>query len=259
MLDSMWGDIVNAVRGFTLGDFFDILMVSFILYSLFRLIKDSKAYQMAIGLGMVLLLFVITQWGKLYVSHRIIDSFITYLIIAVIILFQGELRRFLTTLGSQSFRKRLAAPTFVEEYDDLFQAVNYLSAHKIGALIAFENEVSLQSYADRGIKIDAVFSKDLLVSLFFPHSPLHDGAVIVREHKIAAAGCLLPLPASHKLGPHFQTRTRHLAAMGLSQETDAVVVVVSEETGTLSLAFQGNLERGLDKEQLKTRLKEHLK
>ena len=188
---------------------------------------------------MVLLLFLITQWGNLYVSHRIIDSFITYLIIAVIILFQGELRRFLTTLGSQSFRKRLVAPTFVEEYDDLFQAVNYLSAHKIGALIAFENEVSLQSYADRGSKIDAVFSKDLLVSLFYPHSPLHDGAVIVREHKIAAAGCLLPLPATHKLGPHFQTRTRHLAAMGLSQETDAVVVVVSEETGTLSLAFQG--------------------
>jgi diadenylate cyclase len=97
-----------------------------------------------------------------------------------------------------------------------------------------------------------------LVSLFFPNSPLHDGAVILQENKILAAGCLLPLPAQHTLGEHFQTRTRHLAALGLSQETDAAVIIVSEETGTISLAVEGNLERGLDKDQLKQRLQIHL-
>lgn len=258
MLNNILTEIINALRGFTLGDFLDILLVTFILYSFFRLIKDTKAYQMALGLGIVLVLFLLTQWGKLFVSHRIIRSFITYLIIAVIVLFQGEIRRFLTSIGSQSFRKHFAVRPFSEEHEDLFQAVDYLAAHKIGALIAIEKEVSLKSYADRGTQIDAILSKDLLVSVFFPHSPLHDGAVIIREDKVVAAACLLPLPATHKLGEHFQTRTRHLAAIGLSQETDAPVIVVSEETGTISLATEGNLERGLTKEQLKERLSHYL-
>lgn len=259
MLRSILDNIVNAIQGFTLGDFLDILLVAFILYSVIRLIQDSKAYQMALGLGIVLLLFLITQWGRLYVSHRIIRAFSTYLIIAVIILFQGELRRFLTSIGSQSLKKRFTTEDLQEQYEEVLTAIEYLAAHKIGALIAFEKEVSLKSFADRGIALDAIFSKDLLVSIFFPHSPLHDGAVIIRENKIVAAGCLLPLPATHKLGGHFQTRTRHLAALGLAHETDAAVVVVSEETGTISLATSGNLERGLDKNQLKNRLLEYLR
>ncbi len=258
MLSNTISHIIDSLKGATLADFFDILLVSFILYSFFRLIKDTKAYQMAIGLGIVLLLFVVTDWGKLYVSHQIIRGFANFFIIAVIILFQGEIRRFLTALGSQSFRKRFSLQGVYEQFEDLFLAVEYMSIHKIGALIAFEKEVSLKSYADRGTKVDAALSKDLLVSLFFPNSPLHDGAVILRENKIIAAGCLLPLPAQHTLGKHFQTRTRHLAALGLSQETDAVVIIVSEETGTISLAVEGNLERGLEKEQLKSRLQKLL-
>jgi diadenylate cyclase len=259
MLSNILTEIINAIRGFTLGDLLDILLVTFILYSFFRLIKDTKAYQMAIGLGIVFILFLLTQWGKLYVSHRIIRSFITYLIIAVIVLFQGEIRRFLTSIGSQTFKKRFTLKSLSEELEDLYLAADYLSANKIGALIAIEKEVSLKSYADRGTQIDAALSKDLLVSIFFPHSPLHDGAVIIREDKLQAAGCLLPLPATHKLGEQFKTRTRHLAALGLSQETDAAVIVVSEETGTISLATEGNLERGLDKGQLKDRLTDYLK
>ncbi len=259
MFSNTISDVITSLKGITLGDFLDILLVAFILYSFFRLIKDTKAYQMAIGLGIVLLLFVITDVGKLYVSHQIIRGFANFFIIAVIILFQGEIRRFLTALGSQSyFRKRFSIKTTAEQFEDFYQAVDYLAAHKIGALIAFEKEVSLNSYADRGTPIDAVLTKDLLVSLFFPNSPLHDGAVILRENKIVAAGCLLPLPAQHTLGEHFQTRTRHLAALGLSQETDAAVIIVSEETGTISLAVEANLERGLDKEQLKNRLQAHL-
>ena len=255
----MFADIVNALSRFTIGDLIDILLVTIILYSFFRLIRDTKAYQMAIGLAIVGILYLITQWGNLVVSHWIIKIFTTYLIIAIIVLFQGEIRRFLTTIGSRSFRNPLSLKSFKEKQEDVFLAVDYLASKKIGALMAIEKEIAFKSYAERGTKIDAVLSKDLLASIFFPHSPLHDGAVIIRGNKLLAAGCLLPLPASHNLGEEYLTRTRHLAAIGLSQETDAAVIVVSEETGSISLATKGNLERRLDKEQLKNRLLKYLK
>lgn len=255
----MFTDIINALSRFTVGDFIDILLVAIILYSFFLLIKDTKAYQMAIGLGIVGILFLIARWGNLVVTHWLIRIFTTYLIIAIIVLFQGELRRFLTTIGSRSFRKPFSLKSFKEKQEDVILATSYLSSKKIGALIAIEKEISLQSYVDRGTKLDAVISKDLLASIFFPRSPLHDGAVIIRGNKLLAAGCLLPLPASHNLGEDYLTRTRHLAAIGLSQETDAAVIVVSEETGRISMATQGNLERGLDRESLKKRLINYLK
>jgi len=255
----MFAEIIYALTRFTLGDFFDILLVTFILYSIFRLIKDTRAYQMAIGLGIIGVLFFITQWGKLTVSHWFIRNFIAYLIIAIIVLFQGEIRSFLTTIGSHSLKKPFSLKTSKEKLEDLYIAVDYLAAKKIGALIGIEREVSLKSYIDRGTKIDAILSKELLVSIFFPHSPLHDGAAIIQGNKIAAAGCLLPLPESHNLGKTFLTRTRHLAAIGLSQETDAPVIVVSEETGMISLAIKGHLDQGLDKDQLKNALIDYLK
>jgi diadenylate cyclase len=253
MLAEILSEIITAIKGFTLADFLDILLLAFILYSFFRLIRDTRAYQMAIGLGIVIVLYLITQWGNLLVSHRLIKSFISYLIIAIIVLFQGEIRRFLTSIGSRSLIRKETTSTF----EDLLQAVEYLASKKIGAIIALEKEISLDSYASRGVEINAKLSKDLLVSIFYPHNPLHDGAVILRENKILAAGSLLPLPATHKLGKQFKTRTRHLAALGLAQETDAVVVVVSEETGTISLATEGYLERGLDKAQLKEKIQSY--
>jgi diadenylate cyclase len=255
----MFAEIINSFARFNIVDVLDILLVTFILYSIFLLIKDTKAYQMAIGIGVVGLLFLVTQWGKLVVSHWVIKIFINYLIIAIIVLFQGEIRRFLTSIGSRSFRRPLYLKSIQEKLVDVFLAVDYLASKKIGALIAIEKEISLRSYTDRGTRIDAALSKDLLVNIFFPHSPLHDGAVIIQNNKIAAAGCLLPLPPSHNLDPDFLTRTRHLAAIGLSQETDAAVIVVSEETGTISLATKGNLERELDKEGLKDRLLNYLR
>lgn len=254
----MLANILDALSQFTIADFFDILLLTVILYSFFRLIKDTKAYQMAIGLAIVGFLFLLTEWGNLVVSHRIIKYFITYIIIAVIVLFQGEIRRFLVNLGSHSFTKPFTLKSFKEKLEDLFLAIDYLSSKKIGALIAIEKEVSLKSYADRGTKLDAFLSKDLLVGLFFPNSPLHDGAVILRGNKIVAAGCLLPLPASHSLGDEFLTRTRHLAAIGLSQETDAAVIVVSEETGSISLATKGHLKKMKDKDDLKSNLLDYL-
>ena len=253
----MFANIANALARFNIGDLIDILLVTFILYSFFLLIKDTKAYQMVIGLGIVGIVFLISEWGKLVVLNWLIKIFSPFLIIAIIVLFQGEIRRFLTTLGSRSFRKPLSLKSFTEKLENVLLAVDYLASKKIGALIAVEKEISLKSYTDRGTKIDGDLTKDLLVSIFFPRSPLHDGAVIIRGNKISAAGSLLPLPASHNLGEEFLPRTRHLAAIGLSQETDAAVIVVSEETGTVSLATKGQLKRRLDKEQLKDSLLSH--
>jgi diadenylate cyclase len=250
----MFTNILDALRQITLVDVLDILLVAFILYSFFRLIKDTRAYQMAIGIVIIGLFYLITQWARLIVSHRLIKSFTTYFIIAVIVLFQGEIRRFLTGLGSRTFRRPFSLRSLEEKLEDLFLAVDYLSQKKIGALIAVEKEISLKVFADRGTRLDALLSKDLLVNIFFPHSPLHDGAVILQGNKILAAGCLLPLPASHNLGEEFLARTRHLAALGLSQETDAAVIVVSEETGTISLATKGQLAKVGDRDQLKDAL-----
>jgi diadenylate cyclase len=254
----MFTDILNALAHITLVDVLDILLVAFILYSFFRLIKDTRAYQMAIGIAIIGLFYLITQWARLIVSHRLIKSFTTYFIIAVIVLFQGEIRRFLTGLGSRTFRRPFSLRSLEQKLEDLFQAVDYLSQKKIGALIAVEKEISLRLFADRGTRLDGLLSKDLLVNIFFPHSPLHDGAVILQGNKILAAGCLLPLPASHNLGEEFLARTRHLAALGLSQETDAAVIVVSEETGTISLATKGHLVKVRDKDQLKDALLRYL-
>lgn len=254
----MFTDILNALKHITLVDVLDILLVAFILYSFIRLIKDTRAYQMAIGIVIIGLFYLITQWARLVVSHRLIKSFTTYFIIAVIVLFQGEIRRFLTGLGSRTFRRPFSLRSLEEKLEDLFLAVDYLSQKKIGALIAVEKEISLKVFADRGTRLDGHLSKDLLVNIFFPHSPLHDGAVILQRNKILAAGCLLPLPASHNLGEEFLARTRHLAALGLSQETDAAVIVVSEETGTISLATKGHLTKVQDKDQLKDSLLRYL-
>jgi diadenylate cyclase len=242
----------------TLGDALDILLITIILYSFLRLIKDNRAYQMAIGILIIGLLYLVTRWARLLVSHRLIKSFTTYFIIAVIVLFQAEIRRFLTGLGSRTFRRPFSLRSLEEKLEDLFLAVEYLSQKKIGALVAVEKEISLKVFADRGTRLDALLSKDLLVNIFFPHSPLHDGAVILQGNKILAAGCLLPLSASHNLGEEFLARTRHLAALGLSQETDAAVIVVSEETGTISLSTKGHLIKVGDKDQLKAALLRYL-
>ncbi len=254
----MFGEAWFALRQITVLDVLDIILIALIIYTLILLIRDTKAYQAAIGLALIGGLYLLTVWGRLQVSNRIIRSFINYIIIAVIVLFQSEIRRFLTELGSRTFRKPFVLRSFQEKVDDLFQAVEFLSHRKIGALIAIEKEISLSTYADRGAEVGAVLSKNLLVSIFFPRSPLHDGAVIVKGDEIVAAACLLPLPAAHRLRSPFQTRTRHLAAIGLAEETDAAVIVVSEETGTLSLAIKGQLERFDDADAMKKRLLDYL-
>lgn len=255
----MLENLLIIFRHIQFTDILDILLVTFIFYSIFVLIKDTKAYQLTLGIILVIFFFLLTQWARLYVSNRIITAFINYLIIAIIVLFQSELRRFFAGIGSRVFRRPLKIYSLTEKLDDILTAADYLARKKIGALIAIEKEIDLSPYADRGTAIDALVSKDLLVSIFFPKSPLHDGAAIVRGDKIIAAACLLPLPQAHTLGENFATRTRHLAALALAQETDAAVIVVSEQTGEISLAVKGQISRIPNKDMLKTSLNEHLK
>jgi diadenylate cyclase len=254
----MWSEIWTNLKHAQLADALDILLIAFVIYYFLLLIKETRAYQLAWGLSLVTAIFFFTRLAHLTVSSRLLESFINYLIIAVIVLFQGEIRRFLTGLGSRTFRKPFRLRSFREKVDDVCVALDYLSQKRIGALIAIEREISLSPYADRGQKVDAVLSKDLLVSIFFPRSPLHDGAVVIQGDKIVAAGCLLPLPAAHNLVLGFQTRTRHLAAIGLTQETDAAVIVVSEESGDVSLGIKGTLTLFEDRDLLKERLLEYL-
>jgi diadenylate cyclase len=254
----MFTNIMTALSRFTVSDLIDILLVAVILYSILLLIKETKAFPLALGLAIVAAILIVTQSGKLIVSNWIVRNFLPYLIIAVIILFQGEIRRFLTGIGSRTLRKPLVLRSFQERIEELVLAVDYMSLKKIGALIAVEKEIALESYADRGTRVDAPMTKDLLVSIFFPQAPLHDGAVVVRGGSILAAGCLLPLPASHTLRGEFQTRTRHLAALGLSQETDAAVIVVSETTGGISFVAKGALSPVTDTEELKLKLLDYL-
>ncbi len=255
----MFANAWEILSHMTLLDFLDICLLAFIIYYLINLIRDTRAYQAAIGLLVVGLIYIFTVVGKLSVSNRVIRTFINYVIIAIIVLFQAEIRRFLTGLGSRSFRRPFSLRSFQEKLEDLFLAIEYLSQKKIGALIAIEREISLSTYADRGIRVDAILSKDLLVSIFYPRSPLHDGAVILKGDKVVSAGCLLPLPATHRLSTPFQTRTRHLAAIGLSVETDAAVIVVSEETGDVSLAIKGGLEKYTDTDAMEKRLVQYLR
>jgi len=255
MLENIW----IILRHMQFSDVLDILLVAFILYSIMVLIKDTKAYQLATGIILVIFFFLFTQWAHLYVSNRIIRSFINYLIIAIIVLFQSELRRFFTGIGSHTFRRPLKLRPLKEKLEDISLAVDYMSQKKIGALIAIERDIDLSPYAQHGTILDADLSKDLLVSIFFPKSPLHDGAVLIRGNKILAAGCLLPLAHTHTLGENFATRTRHLAALGLAQETDAVVIVVSEQTGEVSLASRGKIEKLSKKDSVQERLAEYLR
>ncbi len=244
----MWADLWTILRHATVLDALDIVIIAVFIYYALLLIKDTRAYQPAIGLLLVGVVYLLTVWGRLSVSNRIIRTFVNYVIIAVIVLFQGEIRRFLAGIGSRSFKKPFALRSLQEKMEDLFYAIDYMSQKKIGGLIAIEKEMTLSNYADRGVKIGALLSKALLVSIFFPHSPLHDGAVVVQGDQIVAAGCLLPHPAAHKLSSPFQTRTRHLAALGLS-----------EETGQVSLAVKGRLERFEDSDAMRKRLVEYLR
>jgi diadenylate cyclase len=235
-------------------DLADILVVSVLIYEVLLLIRGTRAVQMALGGAVLVGLFYGSRWGHLETVNWLIRNFIGYIVFAVIVLFQSDIRRALAHLGRGPFFRYFAKPESAEEsIEELVVAATMLSSQRIGAIIALERQIGLRNYIEGGIRLDAVLTYDLLQSIFLPSSPLHDGAVIVQEDRVAAAACFLPLTVNPKLSKELGSR--HRAAIGLTEENDSVAVVVSEQTGIISLVVDGQIERGLDANLLRARLR----
>src|SRR6476660_1976945 len=208
-------------------DIADILVVSVLIYEVLLLIRGTRAVQMALGGTVLVGLFYLSRWGHLETVNWLIRNLIGYVVFAGIVLFQSDIRRALAHLGRAPFFRYFARAESAEEsIEELVVAATMLSSRRIGAIIALERQIGLRNYIEGGIPLDAVLTYDLLVSIFQPSAPLHDGAVIVQEDKVAAAACFLPLTVNPKLSKELGSR--HRAAIGLTEENDAIAIVVSE-------------------------------
>jgi diadenylate cyclase len=235
-------------------DVVDILVVSVIIYELLKLIRGTRAVQMVVGSGMLVALFYGSEWADLQTVNWLIRNMAVYLAFGLIVLFQNDIRRALAHLGRAPFFRHFAKEGAAEDtIEEIAVAASMLSTRKVGAIIAIEREIGLRNYIEGGIPLDAILTYDLLVSIFQPPSPLHDGAVIIQSDRVAAAACFLPLTVNPRLSKELGSR--HRAAVGLTEENDAVAVVVSEETGSISLVAAGNIERDLDGDSLRQRLR----
>lgn len=231
----------------------DILLVAFLIYRVLVLLRGTRAMQMGIGLALVFVVYHLAKRIGLITLWAMLDALITYVVLIIVILFQNDIRRALMRVGRRPFlRARSARDTHV--FEEVIKAATALAQKRIGALMVFERDASLDEFIEPGTDLDAAVTKELLYSIFIPsfENPMHDGAVIIREGRIAQAGAFLPLTTSPKLDRAFGTR--HRAAIGISEETDAVVVVVSEERGSVSLCFNGNIVRDLDASSLREAL-----
>src|SRR6478609_4389349 len=238
--------LTALLRRPTLGwlDLVDILVVSFLLYEVLKLIRGTRAVQMALGGAVIVALFYVSRWGHLETVNWLIRNMLGYVVFAVIVLFQSDIRRALAHLGrAPFFRYFTKAESAEESIEELVVASSMLASQRIGAIIALERQIGLRNYIEGGIPLDAELTYDLLITIFQTASPLHDGAVIVQDDRIAAAACFLPLTVNPKLSKELGSR--HRAAIGLTEENDAVAIVISEETGGISMVAEGQIERGL--------------
>ena len=228
-------------------DIIDILVVAFIIYGIITMIQTTGAARIAKSVVIILALTVLTQLLNMYLMNYLLDKILEIGLIALLIMFQPELRRMLEKLGGKSFREVLSMKEEQREIDRVISqtvsACETMSRERTGVLIVFERDTSLMDYQKSGTVIDAQVSSELLRNIFFTKAALHDGAVIIRNERIAAAGCVLPLTQNRNISSDLGTR--HRAAIGMSEVSDAVVVIVSEETGTISVAVSGMLKRHL--------------
>lgn len=234
-------------------DLVDILIVAFVIYRLMLLVKGTRAERMLWGLAVIVLVYFISLRMELFTLHWILSNFLSSIVIIVIVVFQRDIRRVLVQVGKTSFLGR-GEGSKQEIFEELAKAAFQMSGKRVGALIVLEKDVGLGDYLDMGIEIDAKVSSEMLLSIFNPSSPVHDGATIIRKARIDRAGCLLPLARDQEVSKSLGTR--HRAALGLTEETDAVVIVVSEETGEVSLVDDGEIDRNMDASTLLKRLKD---
>ncbi len=237
-----------------LVDVLDILIVAYLFYRVLLLIRGTRAMQMGIGIVAVFLVYTLARRFNLITLFSILDTLLTYVVLIIVVLFQNDIRRALMRVGNQRFFRRGQSARDSQVIEEVVKAAAALAQKRIGALIVFEREASIDEFIEHGTKLDAAVSKELLYSIFVPsyENPMHDGAVLIRDGRLFEAGVFLPLTESTKVDRSFGTR--HRAAIGISEETDAVVVVVSEERGSASLCFGGNIVRDLDPNMLRQAL-----
>ncbi|MBZ0263917.1 diadenylate cyclase CdaA [bacterium] len=240
---------------FTLVDLFDILLVTYVFYKLSNIMRGTRASQMFAGLILIFVLSFFVNLVGLKGMSWIIDSIAQVWVIAFVILFQPELRRLLIQLGQGRLIRRFFKMRSSKIFEEIGRAVVDLSQRRYGAIIVIQRDMGLKSIVESGIKIQAEATADLIVSIFFPRTPLHDGAIIINGNIIDAARCILPLTQNPNIDPGLGTR--HRAAIGVTEESDAAVVVVSEETGQISLAYRGEfIERGMQEDELLVQLRQ---
>ncbi len=242
-------------------DIIDILLVALLFYKLFTLIKETRAEQLTKGIVVLLVLTKLSDWAELFTINWILNKAMTVGTLALLIVFQPELRRGLEYIGRGSYFSKSFAEIRGESLNkvviEIVEACASLSRQKMGALIVMERKTGLNEVAETGTRIDGEVSSNLLINIFIPNTPLHDGAVIIKEDKIKAAACFLPLTDNSDLNPELGTR--HRAAIGISERSDSLVVVVSEETGSISVAENGKIARHLDIQTLEKILQDMYK
>ncbi len=234
----------------------DIVLVAVLIYQFLVLIRGTRAVPILVGVGGLAVAFYLAHSLGLKTVNWLVGTLLPYAIFALIVVFQAEIRFALAKLGRKLTFSRMSAAV-AETYDDIVLAANLFAQNQTGALVVIEREIGLRTYIESGVPMDAQLSYDLLATIFRPSAPLHDGAVIIHKDRIAAAACFLPLSMNPVLST--QLGTRHRAGIGITEETDAIAVIVSEETGAISIAVAGNIERDITVEQLRERLSELLR
>jgi diadenylate cyclase len=251
-----WQELIDFSPVAALINIVDVLLVWFVFYKLITIIKGTKAVQLLKGIFVIVIVRILTDVFGLDTLSFVMDQVLPFGFLAIIIIFQPELRRALEQLG----RGRLFARTNIQEeeererlVDAIMKSVSYMAKRRIGALISIEKETGLSEYIETGTRMDSTITSELLINVFIPNTPLHDGAVIIQRNRIAAAGCYLPLSESPFISKELGTR--HRAAIGISEVTDAVTIIVSEETGAISLTANGDIDRNLEMDEFEERLK----
>ena len=244
---------IPALSNLGLTGVVDILLVAILVYEALMVVRGTRAGHILIGIFMVVLLYALALWAGLEALRSVLSFIVPYIGLAIIVLFQSEIRRTLARIG----RKRWLGEGFraPESANEILLAVEQLAQQKTGALIVLERDIGLRTFTESGVRLEAVISRDLLLSIFRPGLPLHDGAVIVQKDRIAAAACFLPLTTAPGLSR--QLGTRHRAAIGITEETDCLSLVVSEETGRISVAAFGEIIQGLSMPELRERIDRH--
>lgn len=235
-------------------DVLDILIVGFVVYRLLLLIQGTRAVSMLIGLIVLAGAYQGAQYLELYTVNWVLDSIGNVILILVVVVFQHDIRRMLTQVGTGPFFGRMQRLAQGQTIEEITRASVLLAGRRIGAIFVLQRDVGLNEYVEGGTRIDAQITKELLLSIFLPASPLHDGAVILHQGRIVAAGCLLPLTTNPNVSKTLGTR--HRAAIGLTEETDAIAIVVSEEEGKISLVREGRITRDVDAGVLRSTLQQ---